>query len=55
MNNICYLYLRYLGKCNLYEEVTQFRKQEQHSQNFGEIISWLQALINYAKIHNIAR
>jgi len=32
MNNICDLYLRYLGKCNLYREVTQFRKQEQHSK-----------------------
>jgi len=45
MNNICDLYLRYLGKCNLYGEETQFRKQEQHSKNFEEIINWLQDLI----------
>jgi len=34
-----------LGKCNLYGKVTEFRKQEQHSKNFEEIINWLQDLI----------
>jgi len=45
MNNICDLYLKYLGKCNLYGEVIQFQKQERHSENFVEIITWLQDLI----------
>ena len=45
MNNICDLYLKYMGKCNLYEKVKWFRKQEQHSKNFEEIIIWLQDLI----------
>jgi len=34
-----------LGKCNLYGKVIEFRKQEQHSKNFEEIINWLQDLI----------
>ena len=38
-------YLMYLGKCNLYGKVIEFRKQEQHSKNFEEIINWLQDLI----------
>jgi len=34
-------YLMYVGKYNLCGEVTQFRKQEQHSKYFEEIITWL--------------
>jgi len=49
MNDICDLYLRYLGKCNLYGEVMEFRKQEQHSTNFEEIINWLQDLIKLSE------
>jgi len=45
MNNICDLYLMYLGKRNLYGEVTRFRKQENHSENFEAIMNWLKDLI----------
>jgi len=38
-------HLMYLGKCNLYGKVIEFRKQEQHSENFKEIPDWLQDLI----------
>jgi len=38
------LYLMYLGKCNLYGEVIEFRKREKYLQNLGEIINWLQDL-----------
>jgi len=45
MNNLCDLYLRYLGKRNLYGEVIGFRKQEKHSENFKAMIDWLKDLI----------
>jgi len=49
-------YLMYLGKCNLYGKVIEFRKQEQHSKNSERIINWLQDLIkNYVKIQNKAK
>jgi len=38
-------HLMYLGKCNLYGKVIEFRKQEQHSENFKEIPDWSQDLI----------
>ena len=43
-NVYCYVF-NVLGKCNLYGEVTQFRKQEQHSKNFEELMDWLRDLI----------
>jgi len=45
MNNLYDLYLAYLGKRNLYGEVTRFRIQENHSENFEAVMKWLMDLI----------
>jgi len=41
MENLYDLYLAYLGKRNIFQEVKGFQKQDSHSRNFQTVMEWL--------------
>jgi len=41
MNNIVELYLAFLMKKNIYNDVKNFTKEDRHSPNFLQVMDWL--------------
>lgn len=53
MNNIVELYLAFLTKKNIYDDVKSFRKNERHSSHFLQVIEWLTEAMKIAESSRI--